>query len=74
MRNSIVVLTLAIVAAAFVTPTVAATPKPMTKAQAEKKCLAELDSFDGDKRRSRTGYSLEQDMAFCVKQKTGKAK
>jgi hypothetical protein len=44
----------------------------ITKAQAEKQCRTELDSFDGEKRRSRTGYSLAQDMAFCIKQKTAK--
>ena len=44
----------------------------MTRAQAEKQCRAELNTFDGEKRRSRTGYSFEQDMAFCVKQKMGR--
>jgi hypothetical protein len=47
-------------------------PAAMTKAQAEKQCRAELHTFDGEKRRSRTGYSFEQDMAFCVKQKMGR--
>jgi hypothetical protein len=70
MRGLMIVLTLSI----FAGPAPAATPKPMTKAQAEAKCRAELDSFDGEKRRSRTGYSMAQDMTFCVKQKTGKAK
>ena len=44
----------------------------LTKAQAQKQCRAELNTFDGEKRRSRTGYSFEQDMAFCVKQKMGR--
>jgi hypothetical protein len=50
-----------------------ATPAPaMTKAQARKQCRAEYSTFDAEKRRSRTGYSFERDMAFCIKQKTAR--
>ena len=44
----------------------------MTKAQAQKQCRAEYSTFDAEKRRSRTGYSFDKDMAFCIKQKTSK--
>jgi hypothetical protein len=61
-----------VVLAALMAPSHSASVQAMSRAQAEKQCRAELDSFDGEKRRSRTGYSLAQDMAFCIKQKTGR--
>ena len=65
-------LLLAIFSLGPTTTTLAATVKPMLLAEVEAKCRAELDTFDGEKRRSRTGYSFEQDMAFCIKQKISK--
>ena len=58
--------------AALIMAPLAAPAAAMTKAQAEKQCRAEYSTFDAEKRRSRTGYSFERDMAFCIKQKTGK--
>ena len=62
MRMGLVVSLL--MAASLVTPASA-----MTKTQAQKQCRAEYSTFDAEKRRSRTGLSFEQDMAFCIKQK-----
>ena len=61
-----------VLALAALIATASPAPAAMTKAQAEKQCRAELNTFDGEKRRSRTGNSFEQDMAFCVKQKMGR--
>jgi hypothetical protein len=58
--------------AALIVAPLAAPAAATTRAQAEKQCRAVLNTFDGEKRRSRTGYSFEQDMAFCIKQKIGR--
>jgi hypothetical protein len=55
-------------AVAFI-PAQSIADEKMTKAQAQKQCRAEYSTFDAEKRRSRTGYSFEQDIAFCIKQK-----
>jgi hypothetical protein len=65
-----VVATTALAAALAIGAAHAATVKPMSPADARAKCKAEYSTFDAEKRRSRTGYSFEQDMTFCVKQKT----
>ena len=67
--HRLLILPFAILLAMHVGPAFAA---KMTKAQARKQCRAEYSTFDAEKRRSRTGLSFEQDMAFCIKQKLGR--